>query len=131
MDITSQQLAKLSTLFGGSPLMTMQAFAERSGMSYEAVKKAVQRGELPVVQIGARRKLINVIRLAALCLEGDFVVVDAEPSGSSVRPVSPSTGPNVPLSPSGAPAASQVASRRSPPSRRSGSKAAKRRKKLH
>ncbi|GAB2782190.1 hypothetical protein GCM10027040_05320 [Halomonas shantousis] len=49
------------------PLMTVERFAELSGLSPDTVRGQLQQGNLPIFKIG-RRRLVNVALLTAECL---------------------------------------------------------------
>lgn len=61
------QLSSLSA----SPLVSRERFAEMVGVSHDTVCKWIDRGYIPVVNVG-RWSLVNVALLTARCLEKEF-----------------------------------------------------------
>ncbi|WP_444901720.1 hypothetical protein ACJJIG_21320 [Microbulbifer sp. SSSA007] len=53
-----------------SPVTTQEQYAIDTGLTLSTVRGQVQRGYLPTIKIG-RYNLINVIKLAQICLDDD------------------------------------------------------------
>ncbi|WP_240724827.1 helix-turn-helix domain-containing protein [Onishia niordana] len=49
------------------PVMTIERFAELTGLSPDTIRRQLQQGNLPIAKIG-RRRLVNVALLTAECL---------------------------------------------------------------
>lgn len=70
--VKPRELLDALSLFGGVPVMDIKLFSERTGMSVDAVNKAIQRGQIPVVRISERRRFVNIVLLVHLCLTGEL-----------------------------------------------------------
>ncbi|ATJ81232.1 DNA-binding protein [Halomonas beimenensis] len=52
------------------PVMTIERFAELSGLTPDTVRGQLQQGNLPVIKVG-RRRLVNVALLTAECMNAE------------------------------------------------------------
>ena len=52
------------------PLMTLERFAELSGLTVDTVYGHIRRGYLPAVKVG-RYRLVNIALLQTQCLQGE------------------------------------------------------------
>ncbi len=52
------------------PVMTIERFAELSGLTPDTIRGQLQQGNLPVIKIG-RRRLVNVALLVAECMNAE------------------------------------------------------------
>ncbi|XKE46030.1 DNA-binding protein [Halomonas organivorans] len=52
------------------PVMTIERFAELSGLTPDTVRGQLQQGNLPLIKVG-RRRLVNVAMLTAECLNAE------------------------------------------------------------
>lgn len=80
--IHTTQLSSLSA----SPLVSRERFAEMVGVSRDTVCKWIDRGYIPVVNVG-RWSLVNVALLTVRCLEKEFKPLSDDSMASPVQPV--------------------------------------------
>ncbi|WP_431025031.1 DNA-binding protein [Halomonas sp. H5] len=52
------------------PVMTIERFAELSGLTPDTVRGQLHQGNLPLIKIG-RRRLVNVALLTAECINAE------------------------------------------------------------
>lgn len=52
------------------PVMTIERFAELTGLTPDTIRGQLQQGNLPIAKVG-RRRLVNVALLTAECMNGE------------------------------------------------------------
>ncbi|WP_019615116.1 hypothetical protein [Psychromonas ossibalaenae] len=60
------------TLSFGPPLLSLEEYARRTGITIDSVRNQIIKGQLPFIQHGTRgTRYINMVQLTQLCLEAN------------------------------------------------------------